>query len=201
MTAPTEAPAPGPASGRRHTARYAAVAIAVVLALLVVVLATRDPATMKVGRSPLLGKVAPALGSDMVTATGSYDLTESSGRWVVVNFFATWCVPCREEHPELVQFSRRHAVAGDAEVVSVVFDDQADDVAEFFDRNGGDWPVLDDPRGAIALDWGVAGIPESYLVDPDGVVRSKITGGVRADGLDELLALARQADADAGVDR
>ena len=193
-----ETPAP---PSRRHTARYAAVAIAVVLALLVVVLATRDPATMKIGRSPLLGKVAPPLGGDTVVSSGSYDLTDSSGRWVVVNFFATWCVPCREEHPELVQFSRRHAVAGDAEVVSVVFDDRAEDVARFFERNGGDWAVVDDPRGAVALDWGVAGIPESYLVDPDGVVRSKITGGVRADGLDELLARAKQADAEAGAGR
>ena len=188
-------------TAKRHTARYVAVAVAVVLALLVVVLATRDPATMKIGRSPLLGEVAPALGGSQVVSAGDYDLGDSSGRWVVVNFFATWCVPCREEHPELVQFSKRHAVAGDADVVSVVFDDKAADVSRFFERNGGDWPVIDDPRGAIALDWGVAGIPESYLVDPDGVVRSKITGGVRADGLDELLARVKEADEAAGVGR
>ena len=55
-----------------------------------------------------------------------------------------------------------------------------------------------DPSGRITVDWGVAGIPESYLVDPDGVVRSKITGGVRADGLEELLAEAKRLDAAAG---
>ena len=55
--------------------------------------------------------------------------------------------------------------------------------------------------GRITVEWGVAGIPESYLVDPDGVVRSKITGGVRAEGLDDLLARAKQADAEAGADR
>ena len=60
----------------------------------------------------------------------------------------------------------------------------------FLEKNGGDWTVLDDPKGSIALDWGVRGLPESYLVDPDGTVLAKITGGAAADGLDGLLRRA-----------
>ena len=83
------------------------------------------------------------------------------------------------------------ALAGDARVVSVVFDDERADVERLFDERGGEWPVLDDPDGRVALDWGVLKLPESYLVDPDGLVRAKIAGGVTADFLDGVLAEAQ----------
>ena len=102
----------------------------------------------------------------------SFDLDRLRGQWVVVNFFATWCVPCRQEHPELVSFHRRHTQAGDAAVVSVVFDDDHGEVQDFFDANGGTWPVVVGDEGQIALDYGVSGVPESFLVDPTGVVRT-----------------------------
>jgi cytochrome c biogenesis protein CcmG/thiol:disulfide interchange protein DsbE len=104
----------------------------------------------------------------------------------VVNFFATWCVPCITEHPELVDFADRHAQVGDASVVSVVFDDEAENVTDFFGENGGDWPVVD--GGDVILNWAVAQVPESFVVNPDGVVAAKVVGGVTADGLDDLLA-------------
>jgi cytochrome c biogenesis protein CcmG, thiol:disulfide interchange protein DsbE len=65
-------------------------------------------------------------------------------------------------------------------------------VRDFFEREGGDWPVLDDPGGKIALDFGVRGPPESFLIDPDGFVISKIVGEVRAAPLEELLADAKR---------
>jgi cytochrome c biogenesis protein CcmG, thiol:disulfide interchange protein DsbE len=170
---------------RRGPALVAAVVIGVLLVLLVVVLATRDPAQDRVGDSPLVGHVAPPLAGETL-AGASFDLDRLRGQWVVVNFFATWCVPCQAEHPELVEFNERHAEAQDASVVSVVFDDEAEDVGRFFDRNGGEWPVVDGER--IILDWAVAAVPESYLVSPGGVVVAKVTGGVTADGLDDLLA-------------
>ena len=62
------------------------------------------------------------------------------------------------------------------------------DVQKFFDANGSDWPVLAVDEGRIALDYGVSGVPESFLVDPAGYVRAKITGGVTSLGLDRILA-------------
>src|SRR5690606_12069380 len=92
------------------------------------------------------------------------------GEWVVVNFFASWCGPCRQEHPELVAFSERHAARGDASVVSVAFSDAEDDARAFFEELGGDWPVLIEGTGRIGIDFGVTGVPETYLVAPDGTV-------------------------------
>jgi cytochrome c biogenesis protein CcmG, thiol:disulfide interchange protein DsbE len=181
---------------RRGPALIAAAVIGVLLVLLVVVLATRDPAQDRVGDSPLVGHVAPPLAGETL-AGASFDLDRLRGQWVVVNFFATWCVPCQAEHPELVEFSERHAEAQDASVVSVVFDDEAEEVGRFFDRNGGEWPVVDGE--GIILDWAVAAVPESYLVSPGGVVVAKVTGGVTADGLDDLLdSVAQRSGADTG---
>jgi cytochrome c biogenesis protein CcmG/thiol:disulfide interchange protein DsbE len=169
---------------RPSSARWVALTVGVVMLALVGVLATRDPATTRVAKSPLVGRAAPPIAGATVDGD-SFDLGDLQGRFVVVNYFATWCVPCQREHPELVEFSDRQR----AEVVSVVFDDKAEAVADFFAREGGDWPVVADD-GRIALSYGVAGIPESFLVNPDGVIVAKITGGVTADGLDALIAEA-----------
>lgn len=174
----------------------AAVVVAVIMVALVVVLATRDPAQDRVDESPLVGHVAPPLVGEVVapeaTAGSQFDLDRLRGQWVVVNFFATWCVPCVTEHPELIEFSERHAATGDASVASVVFDadEDVEDIADFFADNGGDWPVVDGEE--VILDWAVAAVPESFLVSPDGVVAAKITGGVTADGLDDLIAEVQQ---------
>ena len=175
---------------RGHRARWAALAVAVPVALLVAVLATRpDPGT-RAARSPLLGKPAPDLAGRTIDGQ-AFDLRRSRGDWVLVNFFATWCVPCRDEHADLVAFSERHRQTGDATVVAVIYDDSEGAVREFRQDEGGDWPMVVDPKGRVALEWGVAGVPESYLVSPDGVVVAKVVGGVRLSSLESLLAQAR----------
>jgi cytochrome c biogenesis protein CcmG/thiol:disulfide interchange protein DsbE len=179
----------GPRRRRPGRAAWVAVPVAAVLVLLILVLATREPATDRVAQSPLLGKPAPAVEGQNLDG-GTYDLGDSQGRWVVVNFFATWCQACVKEHPELRAFAAEHAQLGDAEVVSVVFQDDRSTVEEFFEENGGDWPVVLDERTRIGLDYGVTGIPESYLVDPNGIVRVKLIGGVTRGGLNKQLAAA-----------
>ena len=176
---------------RGRVALVSAVALALVMGALVLVLFNAEPSTNKLADSPLLGKYAPALVSDSVRTSDEFDLYERTGEWVLVNFFATWCTPCVAEHDDLAAFSNAHSVAGDASVVSVVFSDTTKNVRAFFAKNGGDWPVVIDDDGRIATDWGVTGVPESYLIAPDGVVRAKIVGGVDVDKLDELLARAK----------
>lgn len=183
----------------RRTALLTSAGLGVVLVLLVTALATSDSSAGRSADSPLLGRPAPVLEGPSLLAGGSdYALADQAGRWTVVNFFATWCVPCRAEHPDLMRFSAAHAEAGDARVVSVVFSDKPDDVAAFFAEYGGSWPVLEDPVGQVALEWGVTGVPESFLVGPDATVRAKITGGVDYEGLEALLAQAQGRPAGAG---
>jgi cytochrome c biogenesis protein CcmG, thiol:disulfide interchange protein DsbE len=172
--------------GRRRIGPWIAGAVLVVLAGLVGVLAVSGGDDRQV-RSTLIGRAAPTIAGEALDGS-SYDMTEQRGEFVLVNFFSTWCIPCVREHPELVEFEERHRATGDASVVSVVFDDRRAKVQEFFAKNGGEWPVVFDPDGRTALEYGVAGVPESYLVAPDGTVLIKIEGGVTADDLDRLLA-------------
>jgi len=177
----------------KRPAVWVTAGIAVVIALLVVVLATRKPATDRLVKSPLVGKDAPAISTTTIDGSSRYALADQQGKWVLVNFFATWCVPCQREHSELVQFANAHAATNDAAVVSVVFSDEVSNVVSYFKQRGGGWPVVRDDNGAIATAWGVARVPESYLVAPNGLVVIKITGGVTDDFLEQQIARLESA--------
>jgi cytochrome c biogenesis protein CcmG, thiol:disulfide interchange protein DsbE len=185
-----------PVEGPR-VALVAAGVVAVLIAVLVGVLATRAPSTERITKSPLIGKLAPTVAGQTLDGS-TFDLAGQRGRWVVVNFFATWCTPCIEEHPELIAFDEAHAATGDASVVSVLFDDEPEKATAEFAKRGGDWPVVIDDEGAVAVAYGVARVPESFLVAPDGTVVQRLVGGVTAAGLDDLLSQYESAAAAAG---
>ncbi len=185
------------AGAPRRTAVWVVLPIAVAMVLLIVLLASGDPASERAQNSTAIGQVTPLIeGEDLDGQWFSID--DHVGKWVVVNFFSTTCVPCIVEHPELVAFAQRRAVTGDAIVVSVAFDDSAANVREFFLENGGNWPVITGDTGSVAVDFGVTAVPESYLVAPTGIVVDKLIGGVTADQIDarieRLLAAADEAN-------
>lgn len=186
-----EAPERGP--------RLAVIVVGVVAVFLigfVAILATRDTAGEGGRRSQLIGRLAPSISGETLDG-GTFDLASQRGRWVIVNFFATWCTPCIVEHPELVDFHERHQEAGDASVVSVVFDDDPDDARRFFEDRGGEWPVVVDEDRAVAVAYGVPQVPESFVVAPDGTVLHLFTGGITAAQLDGLIEQYEAAAEDA----
>jgi len=183
VTNEVELPAP---SGSPRLALIGAVVAALVLVGFIAVLATSST-DQSLGSSPLLANPAPPItGSTLDGST--FDLDAERGRWVVVNFFATTCVPCVREHPELVAFDEAHLPVGDATVVSIAFSDSAKNVTEFFEQNGGRWAVLTEDTGKHAIEYGVAAVPETYLVSPTGIVTSKFIGGITQADLENEIA-------------
>jgi cytochrome c biogenesis protein CcmG/thiol:disulfide interchange protein DsbE len=186
------------AEGRRRLAPWIALAVAGVLAALFVVLAAaHGGGDTESSATPLMGKVAPAVSG--VTLDGTpWDLGRRKGSWVVLNFFQSTCVPCKEEHPELVRFveQQRRLGADGAELYTIVFsDDSVDSVRSFFAENGGDWPVVLDPRGSIGVEFQVNKVPETWIVSPEGIVVFRTISKVTADALSAQLQQFREAAA------
>ena len=171
-----------------NAVRAAALGVAVMVAVMVAVLATGRSGPDRMA-AHLVGQPAPPVVGTTIDGD-RWDLDDQRGRWVVVNFFSTTCVPCVREHPELVAFAEAHRTVDDVRVVSVAFDDRASAVEAFFRKRGGDWPVLAATTGRIAVDWGVVAVPESYLVGPSGYVAAKVAGGVERSDLESLLSRA-----------
>jgi cytochrome c biogenesis protein CcmG/thiol:disulfide interchange protein DsbE len=163
---------------KHRSALIAGVVGVVVVALIVLFVASgseSDP--LAEDTNQIVGRPAPAIvGTD--TEGRPFRVQDYRGRWVLLNFFGTWCIPCIEEHPQLVAFDREHSRTGDASVVSVAYNDEPQAVAEFFEERGGDWAVVNDVESDFSIDYAVVGLPESYLIDPSGRVVHKFTGGI-----------------------
>ena len=181
-----------PPAGGPRTAVVASIVVAVLVVLLVAVLATRDPSSARATQSPLIGKVAPT--TEGTTLDGEQvSVSDLRGRWVMLNFFASWCIPCQTEHPQLAAFHAAHEAAGDAVLVAVTFDDRAEDARAFFERNGGGWPVIDDPDNSLGVAYGVAQVPETFVIAPSGIVVQRFAGAVTRADLEAVMAAYEEA--------
>lgn len=198
MTEPT---APGPS--RRRVAPFVVLAVAVVFAAFFLVLAGGDGQQAdKLGivDSPLLGRAAPTMRSTTLDEV-PFDLARRKGSWVVLNFFNSTCAPCRAEHPELVRFAEQQASFGadGAELYTVLqYQDQIENVKKFFIARGGDWPIVRDDEGGINVDFAVAQVPETFVVNPAGVVVLRWAGPIDADTLSRLVQQQRDIFAATG---
>lgn len=143
----------------------------------------RDPSEIP---SPLIGQPLPDF--TLTTLDGAtLSSADLRGRPLIVNFWASWCGPCVEEHGALLEAQKRY---GDtATIVGVLYNDTADGARGFLARYGdGGWATLIDPSGGTAIDFGVTGPPESFFVDADGIVRYKQYGPVTPAVIDAQLA-------------
>ncbi|MEO8511265.1 MAG: DsbE family thiol:disulfide interchange protein [Chloroflexota bacterium] len=143
----------------------------------------RDPSEIP---SPLIGQPVPAFTLTTIDGT-SVSSEDLRGRPLVVNFWASWCGPCVEEHAVLLEAQDRYGEA--ATIVGVLYNDTADGARGFLARYGdGGWATLTDPSGGTAIDFGVTGPPESFFVDATGIVRYKQYGPVTGAVIDAQLA-------------
>lgn len=127
--------------------------------------------------SPLIGQPAPAREVPYLERPGAMSLAQLRGQVVVINFWASWCVPCREEHPALVSAAREYRAAG-VTFVGVNYQDGRDSAIGFLDElgRGESYRYVTDPESRLALDFGVFGVPETFFLDRTGRIIAKITG-------------------------
>lgn len=134
-----------------------------------------------------LGEVAPASPLPRLEGGGNASLADYRGRWVLVNFWASWCVPCRQEAPALESFQRRHG-DGRFTVLGIDSRDLSGDGRAFVRRFGLSYPQLRDGDGSMAHNFGTTGVPENFLIDPRGRVRLLLRGPVSEEYLDGEVA-------------
>jgi cytochrome c biogenesis protein CcmG/thiol:disulfide interchange protein DsbE len=134
-----------------------------------------------------LGEPAPASPLPRLEGGGSESLAAYRGRWVLVNFWASWCRPCREEAPVLERFQREHG-SSDFTVLGIDSRDLSGDGRAFVRRYGLSYPQLRDGDGSAARDFGTTGVPENFLVDAAGKVRLVVVGPVSEESLDDEIA-------------
>jgi cytochrome c biogenesis protein CcmG/thiol:disulfide interchange protein DsbE len=145
----------------------------------------RDPSEIP---SPLVGEPMP--GFSLTTLDGgTLASADLAGQPAVLNFWASWCIPaCVDEHPVLLETEDAHG--DELALVGILYDDDPAAAREFLVRYGdGGWPTGIDDSGAVALDYGVLGPPETFFVDADGIIRAKHYGPLTPDDMDRYLPL------------
>src|SRR5262249_11864948 len=110
---------------------------------------------------------------------------------VIVNFWNSWCIPCQQEHPALVEFYRRHAADPGFAMVGIVRDDTEDAVRSYVADEGVPYTVALDPGAQASLDFGTRGQPETYAISPDGVIAGTQFGPSSVTNLEQMYAAAR----------
>ena len=138
-----------------------------------------DVPSQLIGR-PVPGFTLPPLPGSQ--GFGSADIAAMK-RPVLVNFFASWCVPCVIEHPELLSLAK-----DGVPIWGVAYKDAPDAASAFIARHGDPYArVAQDRPGQVAIDWGVYGVPESYLIDAQGIVRWRVAGPITPDVANDHL--------------
>lgn len=170
-----------------RTVLIVGVAIALALVAILFVGLGKDPQAID---SPLIGKAAPPFVLKAVGSGQDVDLSSLRGKPVVVNFWATWCVPCAEEHPVLVQNAQQ--IGPRVQFLGVVFNDSEDKILQFLTRHGMAYPTLLDQNGKTAIAYGVGGVPETFFINSKGVIVAKYVGPMDSDILQANVAKAME---------
>ena len=185
---PAPASSASPARSPRVNAKVVVVGLVVVLPLLAVLLLNlgRDPHSI---RSPLIGRPAPPFSLAPVGGGGPISLDSLRGRPVVMNFWATWCVPCFEEHAALAAAARTFR---EVQFLGIVYEDEETRTQEFLRQRPSAYPSLFDPEGKAAIAYGVFGVPETFFIDGSGRIVDKYVGPMTRSTIAALVARAKE---------
>jgi cytochrome c biogenesis protein CcmG/thiol:disulfide interchange protein DsbE len=148
----------------------------------------RDPREIP---SPLVGKPAPAFSlARLDDPRQSFAPADMLGQVWLLNVWASWCVSCREEHPALLEFSRDETVV----IVGLDYKDEGGDARRWLERLGNPYRLsVTDTTGRVGIDYGVYGVPETFVIDKRGAVRMKHTGPLTPDAIrNQLQPLIRE---------
>ena len=144
------------------------------LLLVVLIVGLRHAPQKNIIPSPLIGKSAPQFSlNNLLDSSSPVDAQLLRGHWSLVNVWGTWCFECRAEHEALLQIKRE----GQIPIIGIDWKDQDEDAQAWLQQLGNPYQVVGtDHDGRVAIDWGVYGAPESFLIDPDGKVVDKEVG-------------------------
>lgn len=179
---------------RRIAATTAAAVLALALVALLIfgVLQTSDDTTLDQAVARGERPSAPAADAPLplLDGDGTRTLRQlGDGQWLVVNFFASWCEPCEAEAPLLNELQQR--LAGRGTIVGISWNDATEDARAFLRKHRARFPVVRDVDGSFARAYGIAALPETFVVDPDGRIvalkRSQLTPDWVAEAVDPLI--------------
>jgi cytochrome c biogenesis protein CcmG/thiol:disulfide interchange protein DsbE len=176
--------------------RYVLIPLALflVLAVFLAIGLNRDPREVP---SPLVGKPAPMFQLRQLDSEANFGPKDMAGKVWLLNVWASWCAPCREEHPLLVDYVRR---GGAVPVIGLNYKDQRTAALNWLRQLGDPYAAtLVDADGRIGIDYGVYGVPETFVIDRQGIVRLKHVGPLTPDVLKNkvepvIQQLVRQSD-------
>jgi cytochrome c biogenesis protein CcmG, thiol:disulfide interchange protein DsbE len=146
----------------------------------------RDPRELP---SELVGTPAPTFTLPGLGTAEQIDLASLRGQVVVVNFWASWCLACREEHPDLLAAWERYRERG-VVLIGIDFEDTEDAAIAYAEEMGGDWPLVTDPNSRAAIAYGVFGVPETFVIAANGTITAKRVGAVTYEWLTSEIEAA-----------
>ncbi|MGB3290435.1 MAG: DsbE family thiol:disulfide interchange protein [Burkholderiaceae bacterium] len=141
--------------------------------------------------SPLIGKLAPEFSLPRLLAPDdTFSPQSMQGKVWLLNVWASWCPPCLEEHPIITDLATTYALP----IIGLNYKDVAANAISWLDRNGNAFEsVVSDPQGVVGIDYGVYGVPETYVIDKEGFIRYKHIGAVsHSDARNIILPLVRE---------
>jgi len=159
--------------------RFALPLAAFALLLVVLIVGLKHAPEKDIIPSPLIGKSAPAFSlPNLLEQSAPVSAAALKGRWSLVNVWGTWCAECRAEHATLLQIHQQ----GRVPIIGIDWKDQDTDAKSWLEQLGNPYERIGtDHDGRVAIDWGVYGAPESFLVDPSGTIVYKHIGAMTSD--------------------